>query len=86
MTGQPDADPGGTKTSAAGSSTAPGGTRRAAARPRLRLRWSLLLALAGGLLLALAFAPFSLWPFAVIGPAALVPALYGRSLQEGIEP
>ena len=55
--------------------------RRAAALPRLRLPWALATGLAGGLLLAAAFAPLGLWPFAIISPAMLVFALSGRSLR-----
>jgi apolipoprotein N-acyltransferase len=55
--------------------------RRAAALPRLRLPWALATGLAGGLLLAAAFAPWSLWPFAFISPALLVFSLSGRSLR-----
>jgi apolipoprotein N-acyltransferase len=47
----------------------------------LRLRWALLVALAGGLLLAVAFAPVGAWPLAVVSPALLVVALSGRSLR-----
>ena len=42
---------------------------------------SLLLALAGGLLLALAFPPYGAWPLAPLGPAALALALRNRSLR-----
>jgi apolipoprotein N-acyltransferase len=45
----------------------------------MRLRWALLTALAGGLLLAMAFAPVSVWPLAAAGPALLAVALWGRS-------
>jgi len=57
------------------------GPAPAGALPRLRLPWALATGLAGGLLLAAAFAPLGLWPFAVIGPAMLVFALSGRSLR-----
>jgi apolipoprotein N-acyltransferase len=80
ITGQPDAEPGGTDTSVA----APDGSieaRRATSLPLLRLRWALLTALASGLLLAAAFPPVGLWPLAVVGPALLVLALSGRSLR-----
>jgi apolipoprotein N-acyltransferase len=81
MTGQPDAEPGGTDISVA-APLGPAG-RRPAARsvPRLRLRWALLLALVSGLLFAAAFAPAGLWPLAVVSPALLVVALSGRSLR-----
>jgi apolipoprotein N-acyltransferase len=46
-----------------------------------RMRWALLIALAGGLLLAAAFPPVGLWPLAAVGPALLVVALSGRSLR-----
>src|SRR5262245_49481388 len=49
--------------------------------PRLRLRWALLTALAGGLALAAAFPPAGIWPLAAAGPALLVIALSGRSLR-----
>ena len=80
ITGQPDAEPGGTDT----SDVPPDGlapSRRATPQPLSRLRWALLTALAGGLLLAAAFAPVGVWPFAVVSPALLVAALYGRSLR-----
>jgi apolipoprotein N-acyltransferase len=53
----------------------------AATRPPLRLHWALLIALAAGLLLAAAFPPYGLWPFAFISPGLLVVALHGRSLR-----
>jgi apolipoprotein N-acyltransferase len=83
ITGQPDADPGGTGTSAAlpvGASEA----RRAAPWPEaplLRLRWALPAALASGLLLALAFPPAGAWPLAVLSPALFIVVLSGRSLR-----
>jgi apolipoprotein N-acyltransferase len=82
ITGQPDAEPGGTETSA-GAPDRPAKARPAAPRPQpqLRLRWALLLALAGGLLLAAAFAPVGARPLAVVSPALLVLALSGRSLR-----
>jgi apolipoprotein N-acyltransferase len=46
----------------------------------LRLRWALLVALAGGVLQTLAFPPFGCWPLAVAGPALLVVSLAGRRL------
>jgi apolipoprotein N-acyltransferase len=46
-----------------------------------RIRWALLIAVAGGLLLAAAFPPVGLWPLAAVGPALLVIALTGRSLR-----
>jgi apolipoprotein N-acyltransferase len=51
------------------------------ARPPLRLRWALLIALLAGLLLAAAFPPYGLWPLAFISPALLVVTLHGRSLR-----
>jgi apolipoprotein N-acyltransferase len=53
------------------------------ARPTvtLKLRWSLLTALAGGLLLAVSFPPVGIWPLAIAGPALLAVALSGRSLR-----
>ena len=80
ITGQPDAEPGGTDT----SDVPPDGlapSRRATPQPLSRLRWALLTALASGLLLAAAFAPVGVWPLAVVSPALLVVALYGRSLR-----
>jgi apolipoprotein N-acyltransferase len=82
--GQPGAEPGGTDTSAAGpdgGAETPRAPRRPWARPPLRLRLALPLALAGGVLLALAFAPAAFWPLAVVSPALLVVALWGRSLR-----
>jgi apolipoprotein N-acyltransferase len=45
------------------------------------MRWALLTALAGGLLLAAAFPPAGVWPLAAVGPALLVMAMTGRSLR-----
>jgi apolipoprotein N-acyltransferase len=56
----------------------PGGAQAAAALP---VRWALLIALGGGLLLAAAFPPVGFWPLAVAGPALLVAALHGRGLR-----
>jgi apolipoprotein N-acyltransferase len=84
MTGQPDAEPGGTDTSAAPDAPQGAGQARAgqaAAVPLLRPRLALPTALAGGLLLAAAFAPAGIWPLAVVSPALLVTALWGRSLR-----
>jgi apolipoprotein N-acyltransferase len=47
----------------------------------LRLRWALLVALAGGLLLAVSFPPLGIWPLAPAGVALLTVALAGRSLR-----
>jgi apolipoprotein N-acyltransferase len=80
ITGQPDADPGGTDTSVA-VPNGPPESRRAPVLPLLRLRWALPTALVGGLLLAGAFAPIGAWPLAVVGPAVLAVVLYGRSLR-----
>jgi apolipoprotein N-acyltransferase len=84
ITGQPDAEPGGTKsgsTASAAEPEGPAGTPQAASPPLLRLRWALPLALASGLLLAVAFPPFGVWPLAFLSPALLVVALSGRSLR-----
>jgi apolipoprotein N-acyltransferase len=48
----------------------------AAADGRLRPRYALLTALAGGLALAAAFPPMSIWPLAALGPALLAIALW----------
>ncbi len=53
----------------------------ALAPAELRTRWALLVAVAGGLLLAAAFPPAGVWPLAVAGPALLVIALSGQSLR-----
>ena len=47
----------------------------------LGLRWALLVSLAGGVCLALAFPPYGAWPLAIAGPCLLVLALAGRSLR-----
>jgi apolipoprotein N-acyltransferase len=57
------------------------GTLAGAGGTGLRLRWALPACLAGGVVTALAFPPYGIWPLAVAGPAALVLALYGRSLR-----
>jgi apolipoprotein N-acyltransferase len=49
--------------------------------PRLALGWALLAAVAGGLILTIAFPPIGAWPLAPLGPALLVVALQGRSLR-----
>jgi apolipoprotein N-acyltransferase len=67
-----------TSVTAGARTTTPRQARPAVA---LRLRWSLLTALAGGLLLAAAFAPAGIWPLAAAGPALLAIALSGRSLR-----
>jgi apolipoprotein N-acyltransferase len=84
MTGQPDAEPGGRDTSAAAPDAPPVARQLRpgqAAVPLLRPRLALPAALAGGLLLAAAFAPVGIWPLAVVSPALLVTALWGRSLR-----
>jgi apolipoprotein N-acyltransferase len=43
-----------------------------AAAARARAAWPLLLALASGALLPLAFAPFAFWPLAILCPAVLM--------------
>jgi apolipoprotein N-acyltransferase len=50
-------------------------------QPGLRLRWALLVALAGGLLLAASFPPLGIWPLAAVGTALLTVALAGRNLR-----
>src|ERR1700760_850817 len=45
------------------------------------LRWALLTALAGGLLLAVSFPPEGIWPLAPVGVALLTVALAGRGLR-----
>ena len=79
ITEQAGAEPGGT-----GASVAAAGGRLATARmtpPLLRLRTALPAGLAGGLLLAAAFAPAGVWPLAVVSPALFVVTLHGRSLR-----
>jgi len=49
--------------------------------PRLRTRWAVVTALAGGAALAAAFPPAGVWPLAAVGPALLVLALSGRGLR-----
>lgn len=55
-----------------------------AAGAALRLRWSLALAMAGGLALAAAFPPVGIWPLAIAGPALLTVALRHRSLRASL--
>ena len=57
------------------------GHRGLPGEPRLALRWALLAAVAGGLILTAAFPPAGAWPLAPLGPALLVVALQGRSLR-----
>ena len=66
-------------------SAASGQLRRGAGDPPgIALRWALLVALAGGLLLAAAFPPVGIWPLAPLGPALLALALSGRSLRGSV--
>ena len=55
--------------------------RDAGGQPGLRLRWAFLVALAGGLLLAVSFPPVGIWPLAPLGVALLTVALAGRNLR-----
>ena len=57
---------------------------RAGDTEALRTRWALLVALAGGLVLAAAFPPAGAWPLAAVGPALLTVALAGRSLRASL--
>jgi apolipoprotein N-acyltransferase len=59
----------------------PAPPRAVRATAPLRTRWALLIALAGGLLLATAFPPAGIWPLAPLGPALLAVALSGRRLR-----
>ncbi len=59
----------------------PAGGRGLPGEPRLPLGWALLAAVAGGLVLTVAFPPVGAWPLAPLGPALLVLALQGRSLR-----
>jgi apolipoprotein N-acyltransferase len=79
ITGSPDAEPSAADSTAAASDV-PVEAGRVSQAP-LRFRWALVVALAGGLLLAAAFAPVGAWPLAVVSPALLVIALSGRSLR-----
>jgi apolipoprotein N-acyltransferase len=84
ITEQPDAEPGGTGTGTGADTGAAEGqlvAARVPPRPLLRIRLALPAGLAGGLLLAAAFAPAGVWPLAVVSPALLVVTLYGRSLR-----
>src|SRR5262249_22708913 len=45
------------------------------------LRWALLVALAGGVLLAVSFPPEGIWPLAPVGVALLTVALAGRGVR-----
>ncbi|WP_369256736.1 apolipoprotein N-acyltransferase [Geodermatophilus amargosae] len=62
--------------------TAPGASGSARGSRR-RPPWRTLLAAAGGLALLLAFPAYSLWPLAVLGPAALALAVHGRRARSG---
>jgi len=59
----------------------PGQAPAAARRAALPLPLALTGAVAGGLALASAFPPVGVWPFAAVGPALLVIALWGRNLR-----
>jgi apolipoprotein N-acyltransferase len=65
----------------AGQEPQAGQERPAAGRGALPLPVALVVAVAGGLALATAFPPAGIWPFAAVGPALLVTALWGRSLR-----
>jgi apolipoprotein N-acyltransferase len=56
-------------------------TGRTGAFGGFRLRWALLLSVAGGLAVFASFPPIDAWPLAAAGPAMLVIALTGRSLR-----
>ena len=56
-------------------------TGRAGDFAGFRLRWALLMSVAGGLAVYAAFPPVGAWPLAALGPALLVVALAGRSLR-----
>ena len=56
-------------------------TGRAGTFGGFRMRWALLLCLAGGLAVFASFPPLGVWPLAAAGPALLVVALTGRSLR-----
>jgi apolipoprotein N-acyltransferase len=58
-----------------------GGWDPGPARGGIPMRWALLAALAGGLMLAAAFPPAGAWPLAAAGPALLAVALWRRSLR-----
>ena len=49
------------------------------ARPGAKERWRLLSALAAGLIVPFAFAPYAWWPLAALGPAVLLALLRARS-------
>jgi apolipoprotein N-acyltransferase len=56
-------------------------TGRAGAFGGFRMRWALLLSVAGGLAVFASFPPLDVWPLAALGPGLLVVALTGRSLR-----
>jgi apolipoprotein N-acyltransferase len=80
ITEQAGAEPGGAGTGADAADSQLTAARMTQ-RPLLRLRIALPAGLAGGLLLAAAFAPAGVWPLAIVSPALLVVTLYGRSLR-----
>jgi apolipoprotein N-acyltransferase len=72
-------------TAAAPPAPVPRARRQGPGRPEpWPLRWSLLAALAGGLVLAAAFPPYGAWPLAPAGPALLVLALWRRGLRASL--
>jgi apolipoprotein N-acyltransferase len=71
----------GTSALAADAAVGPGNMPAAAAPGAPRLPLAILIALAGGLALSAAFPPAGIWPFAALGPALLVVALWRRSLR-----
>jgi apolipoprotein N-acyltransferase len=56
-------------------------TGQAGAFGGFRMRWALLLSVAGGLAVFAASPPLDAWPLALLGPGLLVMALTGRSLR-----
>jgi apolipoprotein N-acyltransferase len=68
----------------AATDPAPSGAGPGAGRGAPRTRWAVLMSLAGGAALALAFPPFGVWPLAVAGPALLTLALTGRGLRGSV--
>jgi apolipoprotein N-acyltransferase len=75
------AGPGAPESAQGGQAPGAGRARSAGRGGALPLPVALIVAAAGGLALATAFPPAGVWPFAAVGPALLVTALWRRSLR-----
>ncbi len=78
---EPQAIEGGRAPVSAQAVSAAARTGRGVGDGGFRLRWALLMSVAGGLAVFASLPPVDAWPLAALGPALLVVALAGRSLR-----